>query len=198
MKKNEIVRLTITGMTNEGNGVGRFEEMAVFVPATAVGDVLDVKIVKVLKSYAFGIVDKIITLSDDRQDSTCEVSNKCGGCSFRHISYNAELKIKDNFVRDAFKRIGKLDVPFEVIAGCENDDYYRNKAQYPVAQESGKAVCGFYAKRSHRIIPYTHCRLQPEIFADIVNNIIKKVNNINLKAYDESAHTGVLRHIYLI
>ena len=197
MKKNEIVRLEIKGMTNEGNGVGKFEEMAIFVPKTAIGDVLDVKIVKVLKSYAFGIVDKIITPSQDRQESNCEVSNKCGGCSFRHITYNAELRIKDNFVRDAFKRIGKLDIPFEDILGCENDDYYRNKAQYPVAEVDGKAVCGFYAKRSHRIIPYTHCRLQPEIFADIVNTIIEKVNNIKLIAYNETTQTGLLRHIYI-
>lgn len=197
MKKNEIVRLTITGMTNEGNGVGKFEEMAIFVPRVAIGDVLDVKIVKVLKSYSFGIVDKIITLSEDRQESTCEVSNQCGGCSFRHISYESELQIKDNFVRDAFKRIGKLDVHFEDILACESDDYYRNKAQYPVAQENGKAVCGFYAKRSHRIIPYTNCILQPEIFSEIVNTIIKKVNDIKLKAYNETSQSGLLRHIYI-
>lgn len=197
MKKNEIVRLTITGMTNEGNGVGKYEGIAVFVPLTAIGDVLDVKIVKVLKSYAYGIIDKIIVPSADREKSNCEVSNKCGGCSFRHINYSSELKIKDNFVRDAFKRIGKLDVPFEDILGCENVDYYRNKAQYPVADQNGKAVCGFYAKRSHRIIPYTHCRLQPKIFAQIVNTIIEKVNDINLKAYNEIDHTGLLRHIYI-
>lgn len=197
MKKNEVVRLEITGMTNEGNGVGRYEDMAVFVPCSAVGDILDVRIVKVLKSYSFGIVDKIITPSQTRCESNCEVSDKCGGCSFRHINYEAELEIKDNFVRDAFKRLGKLDIPFEKILGCDNDDFYRNKAQYPVTEQNGKAVCGFYAKRSHRVVPFTACRLQPEIFKDIVDFIIENVNILKLKAYNEVEGTGILRHIYI-
>ena len=96
MKKNEIYRIEITGMTAEGNGVGRTDEgIAVFVPHTAVGDVISCKTVKAAKSYAYGIIDRIITPSDDRIESTCPVSAKCGGCTFRHISYDAELKIKD-------------------------------------------------------------------------------------------------------
>lgn len=197
MKKNETVRIEITGMTNEGNGVGKYEEMAVFVPETAVGDIIDCKITKVLKSYAFGIVDRIITASEDRKESDCPVSKKCGGCSFRHISYDAELRIKDNFVRDAFKRIGKLDVPFEDIKGCDSQNYYRNKAQYPVADDNGKAVCGFYAKRSHRVIPYTHCLLQPEVFGEIVDYVMKRVNELKIKPYDEINCRGLLRHIYI-
>ncbi|MCM1382740.1 MAG: TRAM domain-containing protein, partial [Muribaculaceae bacterium] len=168
MKKNELCTIEITGMTAEGNGVGRTAEgMAVFVPLTAVGDVISCKIVKVAKTYAYGIVDRIITPSPHRAESNCPVSGKCGGCTFRHMSYSAELAVKDKLVRDAFLRLGGFgDVPFEEICGGE-EDFYRNKAQYPVAECDGRLICGFYSKRSHRVVPFTECRLQPRIFGEI-------------------------------
>lgn len=199
MKKNEFCTLEITGMTAEGNGVGRTPDgMAVFVPLTAVGDVISCKIVKTAKSYAYGIIDKIITPSPDRTESSCPVSSKCGGCTFRHISYQAELKIKDRLVRDAFERIGGFaDVCFEEIKGCPDSDRYRNKAQYPVTENDGKAVCGFYSKRSHRVVPFTDCRLQPEIFSAIADRTMALVNQYRIKPYNEENGSGDLRHLYL-
>ncbi len=198
LKKNSIINLEITGMTSEGNGVGKYEGMAVFVPFTAVGDVIECKIVKVNKTLAYGIIEKIITLSPDRIESDCEVYKKCGGCTFRHISYESELKIKQNFVEDAFRRIGKLDVEFEEIQGCNEQDYYRNKAQYPVAEdENGKAICGFYSKRSHRVVEFTECRLQASVFSDITEDVLDYVNKNNIRAYNEETSEGILRHIYI-
>ena len=197
MKKNDIVKIKITGMTTEGNGVGRFNDMAVFVPLTAVSDVVNVKIVKVLKNFAYGIVDSIIAPSDTRVQNDCEVFKQCGGCSFRHISYNAELEIKNNYVKDALNRIGKLDVTLEDICGADNINEYRNKAQYPVATIDDKVVCGFYSSRSHRVVPFTHCKLQPNVFGEIVQVIIDYVNSNKIMAYDEKTQKGLLRHIYL-
>lgn len=197
LKKNSIVNLEITGMTSEGNGVGKYDGMVVFVPMTAVGDVIECRIVKVNKTHCFGIIENIITPSEDRIESDCEVYKKCGGCSFRHISYDAELIIKQNVVKDAFKRIGNLDVPFEEIRGCDNTDYYRNKAQYPVAEQDGQAVCGFYSKRSHRVVDFTECRLQPPVFSEIVRTILDYVNQNKISAYNEVTLQGCLRHIYL-
>ena len=197
MNKNDIIQMTITGMTNEGNGVGKVDKMAVFVPMTAVGDVVNVKITKVLKSYAFGIVDEIIQESEVRCENDCEVFKKCGGCSFRHITYAGELEIKENFVKDAFQRIGKIDVDFEKILGCEYSEFYRNKVQYPVAEIDGKVACGFYSKRSHRVVPFTSCKLQPKKFQEIADFIIEYVNKASIKAYDEQTHKGILRHIYI-
>ncbi len=199
MKKNEFYTITITGMTAEGNGVGRTDGgMAVFVPLTAVGDVISCKIVKTVKTYAYGIIDRIISPSPDRSESGCPVSAKCGGCTFRHISYEAELKIKDGFVRDAFERIGGFkDVCFEEICGCSDPDRYRNKAQYPVAEINGQAVCGFYSKRSHRVVTFTDCMLQPKIFSDIAARCISLINEFGLKAYNEESGKGIIRHIYI-
>lgn len=198
MQKNEIIDIEITDITTEGNGVGRYNGMAVFIPETAVGDVIEAKIVKVLKNYAYGIVNRIINPSADRITSDCPHFPKCGGCSFRHISYDAELKIKEKFVYDAFTRIGKIDCEFMSILGCENLDGYRNKAQYPVSKtDDGKIICGFYAKRSHRIIGGSKCRLLPDEFASIAEYIINYCSDHSISIYSEATHKGILRHIYL-
>ena len=197
MQKNEIVELEITDITIEGNGVGRHDGMAVFVPETAVGDVINAKIVKVLKNYAYGIVNSIISPSPDRIKSDCPYFPKCGGCSFRHISYEAELRLKEKTVYDAFTRIGKINCKFEPIIGCENTEGYRNKAQYPTADENGKMICGFYAKRSHRIIGGSMCRLLPDEFCSIAEYITDYCGKNKISAYNEVNRRGVLRHIYM-
>ena len=197
LKKNDIITLEITGMTNEGNGVGRYEGITVFVPLTAVGDVIECHIVKIQKSFCYGIVKRIITPSEKRCDDGCTSFTKCGGCSFRHFSYEEELRIKEDFVKSSFERIGKIFVQHEPILGADRIERYRNKAQYPVAQQEGKAVCGFYSRRSHRLIAFDDCVLQPEIFGHIAKEIINYLNNNSIPAYDEESGKGLVRHIYI-
>ncbi len=197
LKKNEIYQAEITGMTVEGSGVARIDGMAVFVPMTAIGDVLQVKIVKVLKHYAFGIIEQLLQPSSDRMEQDCPVFRQCGGCVFRHISYEAELRYKAQFVRDAFERIGKLSPEFEPILSDESRCGYRNKAQYPVAMQDGKLVCGFYARHSHRVIPHTDCKLQPKVFGEIMEKLLPAMQDAGISAYNEETGTGILRHVYL-
>ncbi len=184
-------------MTSEGSGVGRVDGLAVFVPQTAVGDVAEIKIVKVLKNYAYGIVKRLIAPSPDRIMPDCDVFSQCGGCAFRHVRYDAELRIKDGFVRDAFARIGGLSPEFEPILGSAQTNGYRNKAQYPVGLIDGKPVCGFYAKRSHRIVPAVRCALQPKEFEPILSHIMAYVRARHISVYDEKTGKGLLRHICL-
>ena len=197
MQKNEIYETVITGMTAEGSGVCRVDGMAVFVPMTAVGDRLRVRIVKVLKSYAFGIIEDLHDPADGRQEPDCPVFRQCGGCVFRHVTYETELQYKAQLVEDAFRRIGGLDPAFQPILGAETRDGYRNKAQYPVTEQDGHLVCGFYARHSHRVIPYTKCALQPERFTEVIEWLLPKLEAAGVTAYNEEAHTGELRHIYL-
>ena len=196
-EKNQVCTAEITGLTAEGSGVCRVDGMAVFVPGTAVGDMAEIKIVKVLKSYAFGIVERIITPSPDRVENTCSVYKQCGGCLLRHISYEAECRTKDGIVRDAFTRIGGLTPKFDSFLGAEATEHYRNKAQYPLAVQDGKAVCGFYAPRSHRLVPVTDCALQPKVFGEILRTVLGYINEKKLSVYDETTGSGIMRHIYL-
>lgn len=197
MKKNDIIKLKIDGITNEGSGVGRYEGMAVFVPFTAIGDEINCRIVKLKKTFAYGIVEDIINLSNDRIEPDCCTYKKCGGCSFRHISYEAELKAKQSFVKDSFERIGKLSVPFDDIIGCKDIYHYRNKAQYPVCEKNGRLRCGFYSKRSHRIVDNRDCSLQPENFNEIANFTAELLSEKGFTAYDEESGNGQIRHIYI-
>lgn len=198
MTKNQIIELEITALTNEGSGVGRFEGMAVFVPFTAVGDVIECRVLKALKSYAYGKLERIITPSPDRIENICPAFGKCGGCAFRHISYAAELAAKDGFVRDAFKRIGGLDPEFLDICGSKLADGYRNKLQIPLDKSfDGEIVCGFFSEHSHRVIPIEKCLLQPDRFSEIIEFIKREAERFKISVYNEQRHEGVLRHIFL-
>ena len=196
-EKNQFFDTVIEDVTSEGSGVCHLDGFAVFVPDTAIGDKVRVKLVKVLKNYAYGIVDKLIEPSADRIDPDCSVYKKCGGCNFRHISYEAECQIKNSIVENAFKRIAGLTPEFDSFISAEITSRYRNKAQYPLAIVDGKAVCGFYANRSHRLIPVNNCDLQPEIFTDILSAVLDFVNNKKISVYNEENNSGILRHIYL-
>lgn len=204
LAKNDIITLEITALTNEGSGVGHYKEdssdgrgMAVFVPLTAVGDVISCRVVKVLRSYAYGRVEGILTASPDRAEDGCPVYAKCGGCCFRHISYEAELRAKQGFMQDAFTRLGGLSPEFLPIQGSESPEGYRNKLQMPVAKQDGRTVCGFYSERSHRVIPVDKCALQPELFAEITRFVTEQADRLRISVYNEEKHEGVLRHIYL-
>ena len=196
MTKNDIIRLTIESVTDEGAGVGRHGGMVVFVPFTAVGDVLDVRIVKTAKSYCYGRVENIITPSADRISPDCTAFGKCGGCVFRHISYEAELRAKEEMIRSAFTRIGGLSPEFLPIIPNGNVNGYRNKAQYPVARDrDGNLVSGFFAVRSHRVIPCGNCALESGIFGEIRGFTLEKCRELGISPYNEELHNGVLRHI---
>ncbi len=204
LEKNQIITLEITGLSNDGNGVGHYCEentdgrgMAVFVPFTAVGDVISCRVLKVLKNVAYGRTEALLTSSPDRIQNDCPSYGKCGGCCFRHISYEAELRAKESFVRDAFSRIGGLSPEIISIRGSENPEGYRNKLQMPVSKQNGKTVCGFYSERSHRVIPVDDCALQPDIFAEITGYVTSLVDELKISVYNEEKHEGVMRHIYL-
>ncbi len=199
LQKNQIVELEITGMTAEGNGVGRTADgVAVFVAKTAVGDRIRCRIAKVEKRFAYGIIDELLEPSADRcEDVGCAVYGKCGGCVYRHVSYEAELRYKERRVKDAFARIAGLSPMFHPILPSPAVDGYRNKAQYPVTGDSNTPIIGFFAPRSHRVIEQRHCALQPTIFGDILDAVADWMAQSGAEPYDETAKTGLVRHIYL-
>lgn len=194
MQKNDEIEIEITDMTDEGSGIGRFDGMAVFVPGTAVGDMAFVRVLKVKKTYAFGKLLKIIAPSPDRTENDCPSFPRCGGCVYRHISYSAELRIKYSRVYETVKRIGGVDLKPREIIKSDSPYRYRNKAQYPVAEDG---ALGFYSFHSHRIVPLNGCALQPEIFDKIAAVITEWVRENGVSVYNEQSHRGLLRHIYI-
>jgi 23S rRNA (uracil1939-C5)-methyltransferase len=199
LTKNQTIPLEITGYTAEGSGVGHYRGIAVFVPLAAAGDRLEVKILKVAKTYAYGKIEKIIAASKDRTPSDCPQFMRCGGCVFRHISYEAELRAKQQRVEDALERIGGLRFTMlKPIVGAEQPDRYRNKAQLPVgAGADGKVSLGFYATHSHRIIDCEECLLQPKEFTAAMEAFREWEHVTRDSIYDESTGRGRLRHLFL-
>lgn len=199
IKKNDIVELEITGLTAEGSGVGRAENLAVFVPASAVGDKLSVRILKTAKTYAFGKIERILAPSQDRTPVDCSQFLRCGGCAFRHISYEAELRAKEQRVHDAMLRIGGFaDLNIMPIVGAQRSDRYRNKAQLPIGKGASQEITmGFFATHSHRIIDCEECLLQPSVFADAMNAVKEWAKQSGEDVYDEETGRGHLRHLYL-
>ncbi|MBR6568212.1 MAG: 23S rRNA (uracil(1939)-C(5))-methyltransferase RlmD [Clostridia bacterium] len=198
IKKNDEIRLKITTLTSQGSGLGRFNDMAVFVEGSAVGDDLLVHIIKVKKNYAVGIIKKIYKASPDRTEADCEAFGRCGGCSYRHISYEAEKREKLQSVTDAMNRIGGIDIKAESIYTVKNPCRYRNKAQIPVGLDrEGNLITGFYSKRSHRIIPCEDCLLQMPDFKNIVSAVRGYILGNPVSVYNEETGEGLIRHIYL-
>ncbi len=197
IKKNDRINLKIDSCSINGSGVGRYDGMAIFVPATAPDDEITAHILKVKKSYAFAKVEEVITPSADRIAPDCPVYLKCGGCVFSHMDYEAEKKIKADHVAECFRRIGGISPEFEPIIGSDSDCRYRNKAQYPVATENGEIRTGFYAPHSHRVIHCPDCLLQPEEFKDILAVFSEYIKIYNVSVYDETKNRGLLRHIYI-
>lgn len=205
LSKNQVTPLTITGVTGEGNGVARYTDqdipapgMVVFIPKTAIGDRVMCRIVKVQKTHAFGIVEELLEPSADRcADTGCPVYGKCGGCSWRHISYEAECRYKQEWVQDTLCRIGGIDAPVLPLVGGDCPDHYRNKAQFPVAPGEEGPVIGFFAPRSHRIIPCRDCMLQPAGYKAVLDAVDLWMKQYGVPAYNEETHTGLVRHIYI-
>ena len=195
MQKNQLTPLTITGLSHEGNGVGRADGMAVFVPRTAPGDEIEAKILKVRSGFAYGKMHRLIKASPNRIEDSCPAFTRCGGCSLRHISYEAELAAKQGWVEENLARIGKIYPQWEPILPSPQVERYRNKAQYPVRMMDGRVRVGFFAPRSHTLIPVDDCLLQPAFFADICRAVCDFCEENTIPPYNEEEHTGLLRHI---
>ena len=199
LQKNQILTLRIERLSSDGSGVAHSADgEAVFVPGTAPGDEARVRIVKDCGRYAFGILDELLTPSPDRIPVDCPVAGPCGGCSLRHLDYAAELRAKQESVLDAFRRIGGLEVPVLDILPSPDVDRYRNKVQFPMGIDKNGVPCiGFYAGRTHRIVPCPDCKLQPSVLNEIGNALCAFFAQQGIRPYDEQSGKGLVRHIFL-
>ncbi len=200
LAKNQVYQVKIIDINNLGFGVCKIDGMSVFVADTVTGDEAEIKIIKAAKTYGVGICTRLITPSQLRVEGGCPASGRCGGCVYQKISYENELALKRKNVEFSLKKAGATGITVGEVLHTGITRGYRNKAQYPVGtSRDGKTVIGFYAAKSHHIIPVSdsHCMLQPEIFTDIVRHTTSFCDRYGISAYDESTGKGCLRHLYL-
>ena len=198
MKKDQIIELDVTDLNNLGCGVGRYEGMVVFVKGAVAGDRVRAKVIKVNKSFSAARLEEILTSSPVRlADDPCRAPLACGGCVYRHITYDEELRLKREYVKNAFKKAGLADVSVLPTLSTGRICGYRNKGQYPVTATKQGLRAGFFAQKSHNIIPADGCAIQNASFAPIVGFVCEFGSTHGWSAYDEETGKGLLRHIYL-
>ena len=193
--KNQIITLEIEALSNDGNGVAHKDGQAVFVPLTAPGDVAEVRIVKPMKTYAFGRVEKLLEKSPSRAEPFCPIYKRCGGCVCQHMTYEASLAFKRQQVQDLLQRVGGLSIEVPPVWGMAHPFGYRNKGAYPVAQTGGAPACGFFAPRSHDIIPIAQCPNAMPPADEICRRVLGWMKRFHVEPYVEETHTGLVRHI---
>lgn len=195
--KNETYTTRIDGFTSEGLGVCHIDGCAVFVPNCVKDEICKIRIEAIGKHNAFGKIVEILERSPHRVNRKCPFAKQCGGCAFWHMDYEAELELKRQRVIDALARIGGVEFPDIPIYGAKTQEGYRNKAQYPVGVQKGKAITGFYKQKSHEIVPVEPCLIQSQQADTVKSTVMAYVAKYRVPCYDETTGKGLLRHIYV-
>ncbi len=199
-QKNEIYTLNIEEINNLGSGVSHLPDsgIVVFINGAVTGDTVEAKLIKVNKTYCVARLERLIVHSPIRVgEAFCQAPLSCGGCVYRHITYEHELQLKKSYVKHAFIKAGLPDVEVEDVKSTGQIKGYRNKAQYPVGSGKSGIEAGFYAGKTHNIVKADCCALQPDIFGDILRFLCDFATDNGISAYDEESGKGLLRHVYI-
>ncbi len=198
VKKNETYIVDIIDQGCEGEGIAKIEGYTIFIPETIKEERCKVLILKTTKSHAFGKVLEIIKTSKDRVETECSTYQKCGGCSLRHMNYEATLNLKREIVQNLVDKTLENKLEVKPTIGMEDPYHYRNKAQYPIGYDKqGNITTGVFANRTHDIIPMQECKIQHPISEYIAKLVVKFLRENNISAYQEETNQGVFRHVVI-
>lgn len=203
MQKNDVIEFTIEDMGVDAEGIGRYEGMTFFVKDALPGDVIKARITKLKKNYGYARLEEILRPSGARVEPECSLHRKCGGCQLQAMAYGKQLEFKQKKVRDNLIRIGGFSPEFVdrvmlPIVGMEDPYRYRNKAQFPVGRDKeGNIVAGFYAARTHSIIPVTDCKLGVKENQTVLEAVLSYMREMGVEPYDETTGKGLVRHILI-
>ena len=203
MEKNEKLVIKIEDIGVNGEGIGKVAGYTLFVKDALIGDTVEAVITKAKKNYGYAKMLKVLEPSPHRVEKRCPVARQCGGCQIQELSYEAQLDFKTKKVYGNLERIGGfspefLDSVMEPICGMESPFNYRNKAQFPIGTDKeGNIVTGFYAGRTHQIIPNMECALGVDVNKEILKIIVDFMNENHISAYDETTQRGLVRHVLI-
>lgn len=202
-RKNDKVTVKIEDIGTAGEGIGKADGFTLFVKDAVIGDVVEAKIMKAKKSYAYAKLEKVVTPSPFRVRPVCPVYRQCGGCQLQALSYDKQLEYKQNKVKNHLIRLGGFDAGLmerlmEPIVGMKEPFHYRNKAQFPVGyNKDGELITGFYAGRTHSIIANTDCALGAPENKAVLEAVLQYMKENGVTAYDEESGTGQVRHVLI-
>ena len=197
LEKNKIYEAVISDYTTEGQGVAKIEGCAVFIPNGIVGEKCLVRIENARKTWASGKITELLEKSPHRVNRECPVAKLCGGCSFWHMDYAEEQRLKAERVRQALNRIGGEELAEMPILEAPTCYGYRNKAIYPVSSKKGKAFAGFFRAGTHQVVENQRCLILPQQMDQVKDAVMDYMNQYRVSAYEETEHKGLVRHIYV-
>ncbi|MBQ2740942.1 MAG: 23S rRNA (uracil(1939)-C(5))-methyltransferase RlmD [Clostridia bacterium] len=196
IEKNTIITAVTSAIGSNGEGIVRHEGITFFVPACLPGEKVRFRVLKVKDGIGYGKIEEILTPAEERVREKCPVFLRCGGCKLQHMEYGTQLYFKQNIVKDCLRKIGGLNVEVKPTVKSDLPYAYRNKLQLPVGvDKEGNTVIGFYAERSHRIVPTDSCAIHPKWAEKLIAVIKRYCAEWGVEGYDEDRKTGVLRHI---
>jgi 23S rRNA (uracil1939-C5)-methyltransferase len=199
MKKDDLIQVKIEDMGADGAGIGKVDGFALFIKDAIIGDVVEAKIMKMKKNYGYARLMRILEASPNRVEAPCPVARQCGGCQLQAMSYEEQLRFKENKIKNNLQRIGGFSgIPLEPICGMEVPFHYRNKAQFPVGRDkNGKIITGFYAGRTHSIIENRDCLLGVPENKEILDLVIAFMEEEGIAPYEEATGKGLVRHVLI-
>ncbi len=201
LKKGDLVQVEILDMSIDGAGVGKANGVTLFVKDAVIGDQVLVKVMRMKKHYGYARMMEVLNPSPYRATPLCECYRQCGGCQLQALNYEKQLEFKEKKVLDNLERIGGFSDAkgiIEPIIGMEEPFFYRNKAQFPIGRDKeGKIIAGFYASRSHTIIPNRNCCLGSVVNEKILDIIIRFMEEYGISPYEETTGKGLVRHVLI-
>ena len=200
VKVGDKITVDIDDMNHQGEGIGRYEGFAIFVPEALPGEEVNCEVISTKKNYARALIIEIKTSSKDRVSPPCPYYKDCGGCQLQHLSYEGQLKFKEKQVKENLEKIGGIDsreYEFLPIMGMKHPWNYRNKIQLPVRKIGNETEVGFFKKRSHNLIPVDYCMIQDERGNLALKKVREILQNYDVPPYDETKHEGLLRHVII-
>ncbi len=202
-EKGDELTVTITDIGNDGEGIGKVDGYTLFIKDAVIGDEVRAKVMKAKKNYGYGHLEEVVSPSPYRQKARCPVARQCGGCQIQNMTYERQLKFKQDKVRNNIVRLGGFEGDFidsimEPVMGMEDPWRYRNKAQYPVGRDrDGRLVAGFYAGRTHSIIPVDDCFIGVKENKRILEIVLSHMEKYKIEPYDEESGKGLVRHVLI-
>ncbi|QHE60192.1 23S rRNA (uracil(1939)-C(5))-methyltransferase RlmD [Rossellomorea vietnamensis] len=190
--------LTIKKIGINGEGVGFFKRKIVFVPGALAGEEVVVEVTKVHPKFTEARIKKIRKKSPQRVKAPCPVYELCGGCQLQHLSYEGQLDAKRDILLQSLERHTKLkleDMDIRPTIGMDNPWHYRNKSQFQVGTQNGKAIAGLYSMNSNKLIDIDECIVQHPLTNKVTNEIKRIINDFNIPVFDDKKKKPILKTI---